>query len=372
LAQNRLDVITDLTAKLNAELAQREELRVRLSKFEEQLLVPQNPEKNPGTENPLSRGASWLRISAAKAVQLKERIQQTPQQLIDKLKNSDVVRTSSNALRERTGGFGGRLDSHEESDSDEDESHEVNLLLAFTNDPTMLEYNWAIVRIWLPGKDGIPTLVHNHGDGGVGHVSLEIPGRYWSWWPENDESVTMFDSFKSVPGVHHSLLEDELFERDQDPITKKSDGGRRGADLTFVFRSLDVSRMRHAMTILDNQVKMWNIHKWSCASTSVAIVRSGCVGREKLAFPAFIRGIEHTSGTLAPDEMARALWDLAQRRELILDLANPLQFNEQSELSAIPNNEVRLRALPQIEGALGRGIVYSRYSRVDIKRRNLM
>jgi len=81
--------------------------------------------------------------------------------------------------------------------------------------------NWAIVRVWLPGPEGttislrLPHLIfidlslslllgtpwkistclrEDIDGGGVGHVSLEIPNQYWSWWPYDEVSILIFFS----------------------------------------------------------------------------------------------------------------------------------------------------------------------------------
>jgi len=113
-----------------------------------------------------------------------------------------------------------------------------------------LDPAWAVVRVWLPGKEGVPskvsTALREDVDGaGVGHVSLELPWRYWSWWPLDEMNVTMLQSVVGVTGKHHTLIEDEEFERDYDMTAKKFvEGARpREADLVFVMRTLDPVRM---------------------------------------------------------------------------------------------------------------------------------
>jgi len=166
----------------------------------------------------------------------------------------------------------------------------------------------------------------------------------------------------------HRLAEDEEYERDWD--TKRKcyvEGAKpRQADVAIVFRSLDMERIVEKMKYLQRHHPNWDLRSNSCATTVASIIRAGCYGGPKFVLNALDRGLEGvTGGSIAPDTLARSLWDLAKKRELFISDPNPTSLDQWLVQTAPP----RAAQLSSFDGK--RGIVFCRYTREQIRWRNM-
>jgi hypothetical protein len=98
--------------------------------------------------------------------------------------------------------------------------------------PLYSEENWVIVRIWK--RQEIMSL---------GHVSLQTPHLYASFWPEN---YSLTDGIKSVRGVNADTPEGDI-QRE----------GYRKPDVTIVLYSLDLQKIKEMFQAFLNGEKLW-------------------------------------------------------------------------------------------------------------------